>query len=150
MNENPGNVATEVRHAGNKTLLHRIDNDHDDNRDGARGPLNGGNHETSISKDDIWCKPYQFGSKSLTRPASPPDQRNSIFRLRPSVQPGSCNAWRNTEMRDCSRRVAHQHADPPHAVALPRPRGEGPRRRWSDQCDELAPPCMPGKQHTEG
>jgi hypothetical protein len=34
---------------------------------------------------------------------------------------------------------AHQHADPPHPVALLRARCERPRRRAADERDELAP-----------
>jgi hypothetical protein len=32
----------------------------------------------------------------------------------------------------------HEHADTPHAVALLRPRREGPRRRPTEECDEVA------------
>ena len=44
-----------------------------------------------------------------------------------------------------------QHADAPHALALLRARRERPRRRRAaEQRDELAAPCMSGKQHSEG
>jgi hypothetical protein len=36
-------------------------------------------------------------------------------------------------------RQGQQHADPPHPVALLRPRRERPRRRAAEQRDELAP-----------
>jgi hypothetical protein len=46
-------------------------------------------------------------------------------------------------------RIKHQHADPPHPLALPRPRRYRPRRRAAKQRDELAafhclgPPVLP-------
>ena len=46
--------------------------------------------------------------------------------------------------------VNHQHADAPHPVALLLARRERPRRRRADQRDELAAPCMSGKEHCEG
>jgi hypothetical protein len=36
----------------------------------------------------------------------------------------------------------HEHADAPHAVALLRPRREGPYRRAAEERDELAPPIL--------
>ena len=42
-------------------------------------------------------------------------------------------------------------ADAPHALGLLRARGQRPsRRRAAEQRDELAAPCMSGKQHSEG
>src|SRR5262249_55531748 len=38
------------------------------------------------------------------------------------------------------RSIRHQHADPPHPVALLRAHRERPRRRAAEQRDELAPP----------
>src|SRR5262245_31764766 len=34
----------------------------------------------------------------------------------------------------------HEHTEPPHALALLRPRHNRPRRRAAEQADELAPP----------
>jgi len=57
------------------------------------------------------------------------------------------DAWR---VRD-RLGVSHQNADAPHALALLRARRERPRRCCAtEQRDELAAPCMSGKQHSEG
>jgi hypothetical protein len=45
----------------------------------------------------------------------------------------------------------HQDADPPDPLALLlRARRERPRRGSAKQSDELAAPCMSGKEHCEG
>ncbi len=44
-----------------------------------------------------------------------------------------------------------QYAETPHALALLRPRRQRPsRRRAAYDRDELAAPCMTGKEHCEG
>ena len=48
------------------------------------------------------------------------------------------------------RRKGIEHTDAPHTLALLRTRAERPRcRRAAEKRDELAPPCMSGKQHIE-
>src|SRR5262249_32621020 len=42
-----------------------------------------------------------------------------------------------------------QHADPSCRTGLLRTRRKRPSRRAAEQRDELAPPCMSGKQHCE-
>jgi hypothetical protein len=47
--------------------------------------------------------------------------------------------------------VEHQHADPPHPIGLLCVRRQRPRsRRAAEERDELAAPCMSGKEHCEG
>jgi hypothetical protein len=48
------------------------------------------------------------------------------------------------------RAEVHEHADPAHRVRLLRARRERLRGRAAEQRDELAAPCMSGKQHSEG
>ncbi len=45
----------------------------------------------------------------------------------------------------------HEHTDAPHPLDRLRARRQRPRgRRAAEQRDELAAPCMSGKQHSEG
>ena len=78
-----------------------------------------------------------------SRARSPAAQRYSIRALRPTAQPASCSPCRNAARRICDsgfvRTGPHEHADPPHALALLRVARERPRRRARKSRDELAP-----------
>jgi len=71
--------------------------------------------------------------------ASPPPQRRSIRTLRPTAQPASCNRRETRLSFRVVRGEIHEHADAAHTLALLRARRQRPRRRATEQRDELAP-----------
>ena len=85
-----------------------------------------------------------FANRCIDSASSGVAQRVSIWMLRPSVHPSFWSPSRNAAIPGLCFRVAlgiaHQHADPPHALGLLRARGERPRsRRAAKKRDELAP-----------
>src|SRR5262249_43463682 len=98
---------------------------------------------TATHKKDVGCKCYQLGggvSNAFGIAASPTRLDSQIAALHPAEPPQFSLKRRKAPVH--FRIVSHgdlQHADPPHALGLLRPRRQRPRcRRAAEQRDELA------------
>ena len=90
---------------------------------------------------------------SAKRSLRPSAQRYSIATVRPSIQPSSrsrctkaASPWASGRSRGSRPRTRWSAASRLLRACRQRPRG----RRAAEQRDELAPPCMSGKEHCEG
>src|SRR6516165_3746842 len=125
-----------------------------DDRDRLRLPLEGNDRRGRACHDDIRLQTDQL----LRKRSYPIGVITAPTKVRPHVA-----AIGPTEVRKRlrERRVAmlllrivfveqHEHADPPYAVALLRPRHHRPRRRAAEPRDEMPSLCMTRKEHCEG
>src|SRR5215471_18070642 len=102
-----------------------------------------GQSRRSVDDDDVRCRAHQLfcqRMRAINVARGPVIVRPDVACFRPTQVLQRLAERRNARL--CLRIAlgkAHQHADPPHPLALLRARRERPRSRRAEQRDELAP-----------
>ena len=140
----PGGIAARPRQAVDIAGAHRVGDGGEHNRDGACELQQRPHGGTAVGDDDVGRERNQVGGALAERvrvagvPAvfHPDIAADGPARLLQPLQ-----ERRNAVLRiPIVRGSGHEHADPPHPVALLRARRERPRGcRAADERDELAP-----------
>jgi hypothetical protein len=112
-----------------------------DDRDRPRLPLNGSGRRSRVCQDDVGLQADQLLSELSYRidvAAVPTNVHPHVAAIGPTqVRKRSSERRDATHIHGIVFVARHEHADPPHAVALLRTRHQRPRRRAPEPSDEL-------------
>ena len=117
-----------------------------DDRDRPRLPLEGNGRRGHACQDGVGLQ-ADYLPRERSHPidvsAGPTKVHPHVAAIGPTQAGERLRERSNASLRHGVVFVArHEHADAPHAVALLRPRREGPYRRAAEERDELAPPIL--------